>query len=87
MMTRWSRVNELFHAALARAGADRDVFLGVECSGDTALRNDVESLLAAHEGNAASTSISRLAAGVRVGDYEVTGFLAAGAMGEKLCRW
>jgi serine/threonine-protein kinase len=80
-MTRWSRVNDLFHAALARAG-DREAFLAVECGGDTALRDEVESLLRAHDANTPSTAGSLLAFGTRVGDYEITGFLAAGAMGK-----
>ncbi len=82
MMTRWSRVNDLFHAALARADADRDVFLAAECGSDAALRNDVKSLLAAHDANAVSTSRSLMAVGTHVAGYEITGFVAAGAMGE-----
>ena len=45
-MTRWSRVNDLFHAALARAAADRDLFLAGDCGAGAALHNDVTSLLA-----------------------------------------
>src|SRR5262245_46312300 len=81
-MTRWSRVNDLFHAVLARTDADRDGFLAAECGADAALRNDVKSLLAAHDANALSTSRSLMAVGTHVGGYEITGFLAAGAMGE-----
>ncbi len=81
-MTRWSRMNDLFHAALARAAADRDLFLAGECGADVALRNDVKSLLAAHDANAVSMSQSLMAVGTHVGDYEITGFVAAGAMGE-----
>lgn len=43
---RWRRVEELYHAALARDARDRALFLGDACAGDDALRRDVESLLA-----------------------------------------
>ena len=81
-MNQWARVNDLFHAALDRPPSDRDAFVARECGGDSGLREEVESLLAAHDANAASVSASRLDVGTRVGDYEVTAFLAAGAMGE-----
>jgi serine/threonine-protein kinase len=81
-MSQWARVNDLFHAALDRALSDRDAFVVRECGGDGRLRAEVESLLAAHEANAASLSASRLDAGTRVGGYQVTAFLAAGAMGQ-----
>ena len=79
-MNQWARVNDLFHAALDRPLSDRDAFVARECGGDSGLRAEVESLLAAHDANAASVSASRLDVGTRVGDYEVTAFLAAGAM-------
>ena len=81
-MARWTRVNDLFHAALARPLSDRDAFLALECGDDGELRAEVESLLAAHDVNPASVATSAVSVGSRVGDYEVTGFLAAGAMGE-----
>jgi tetratricopeptide (TPR) repeat protein/predicted Ser/Thr protein kinase len=40
---------DLFIAALEREGADRDAFLADACGGDTALREEVESLLRFHE--------------------------------------
>lgn len=42
---RWKRVKEIFHEALRRDGAERDVFLGEACAGDPLLRIEVESLL------------------------------------------
>jgi serine/threonine protein kinase/Tol biopolymer transport system component len=79
--SRWQRVNELFHAALARTPANRDAFLNAECGADSALRIEVQSLLDAH-GTAASLTPAAVTAGTRLGDYEVTSFIAAGAMGQ-----
>ena len=77
---RWSRVNELFHAAVAVSPANRDAFLSSQCGADAALRAEVESLLAMHRGDEGHTAPLR--PGSRVGDYEVTGFIASGAMGD-----
>jgi hypothetical protein len=41
---RWQRVEELYHAALARGVADRTASLANACTGDEALRREVESL-------------------------------------------
>ena len=77
----WARVNELFHAAVATPMGERATFLSAECSGDVALRAEVESLLAAHRDD--DTGVRRgLVVGSRLGNYEVTGFIAAGGMGE-----
>jgi Tol biopolymer transport system component len=50
MMTddRWLQVKEIFHSALARAPDQRAAFLRDACGKDIALRNEAESLLAAH---------------------------------------
>jgi predicted Ser/Thr protein kinase len=45
---RWRRINELFHAALERPAGARRAFLEASCAGDAELREEVESLLAAH---------------------------------------
>jgi eukaryotic-like serine/threonine-protein kinase len=45
---RWERAFALFDAALARPEADRGAFLSTECGDDARLRQEVESLLAAH---------------------------------------
>jgi serine/threonine protein kinase len=45
---RWSRVKEIFHAALTRVPDQRAAFLQDACGEDVALRDEVESLLAAH---------------------------------------
>ncbi|HXQ74112.1 MAG TPA: hypothetical protein VN844_26650, partial [Pyrinomonadaceae bacterium] len=45
----YRRVNELFHAALARPKDERAAFLDDACDGDASLRAKVEALIAAHE--------------------------------------
>jgi eukaryotic-like serine/threonine-protein kinase len=45
----WARINDLFHRALAEPPDRRDVFLDDACGGDTRLRAEVSSLLAAHD--------------------------------------
>jgi len=44
---RWEKVEELFHAALEREPAARNAFLNEACNGDSELRREVESLVAA----------------------------------------
>lgn len=46
--SRWPRVKEIFHEALARPAYERTQFVREACDDDTALQHDVESLLAAH---------------------------------------
>src|SRR5262249_5904211 len=81
--SRWQRVNELFHAAISRPPDERTRFLVAQCGGDGDLQRDVESLIAAHErGGASLTARAILTPGARIREYEITGFLASGAMGE-----
>ena len=47
--TRWRRIDELFAAAVEREPSQRNEFLTLACRGDDALREQVESLLRAHE--------------------------------------
>jgi eukaryotic-like serine/threonine-protein kinase len=46
---RWQEVDRLFEEALDRPPAERPSFLDAACAGDTALRREVERLLAADE--------------------------------------
>ena len=46
---RWTRLTELFHAALERGGEERARFLDDACADDPSLRAEVERLIAAHE--------------------------------------
>ncbi len=77
----WERVNALFHAVLARQPDERAAFLATQCGTNGELRAEVESLLAAHV-TGTDTVSTQVRVGARIGDYEVTSFLAAGAMGE-----
>jgi serine/threonine protein kinase/sugar lactone lactonase YvrE len=92
-MTRpaWTKVEELFHAALERPPAERKAFLREACGGDEELRREVGSLLAQErdaerlmEEPAAGAATQKLAVtrGTRLGPYEVTGLIGAGGMGE-----
>jgi serine/threonine protein kinase len=45
---RWQRIENVYHAALAVEENQRRAFLEDSCSGDEALRREVESLLACH---------------------------------------
>src|SRR5215204_2161432 len=92
---RWRRVEELFHAALGRDGAERAAFLAEACAGDEALRREVERLVAAHEQDGsfidspayADTQLlvdrqAVLNAGQRLGPDKVIGHIGSGGMGE-----
>ncbi len=88
----------LFDAALARPEADRGAFLSSECGDDSRLREEVESLLAAHGDAHGFLSGHRprtgeevdqsrpfspiLMPGMRLGVFEVESLVGAGGMGE-----
>jgi hypothetical protein len=92
---RWRRIEELYHAALARDERDCATFLADACAGDEALRLEVESLLAqpasreAFLGERAVVMAARLVSGPgpsipvghRIGGYQVQAALGAGGMG------
>jgi serine/threonine protein kinase/Tol biopolymer transport system component len=91
--SRWPQVKEIFHSALACAPDQRAAFLRGACGDDRALRDEVESLLAAHaeagsfaEGAAIDTATSHdagaLINGAELGPYQILGPLDAGGMGE-----
>src|SRR5205085_8139426 len=66
---RLQRLEALFHAAVALPPSERDAFLAAECTGDDALRIEVQALLAAdaHETpHDVSGSIGRIAQAVSV---------------------
>jgi len=87
----WRRIEELYHAAQARPAKERAAFLDEACAGDAKLHQEVESLLAQPVstdgflerpalGAAQPISTMRLAAGTRLGPYEIAGLLGAGGM-------
>ena len=45
----WNRIQEIYHAALARPHSERDVFVANACSGDHNLQREVNSLLQADD--------------------------------------
>ena len=89
---RWQRLESLFDRARTLASRERSRFLDAECAGDTALRSEVERLLAAHDsaGDFISTpAIHQLAPGDAhdsmigrsFGPYRVVSEIARGGMG------
>ncbi len=91
---RWPQVKALFQSAATRPAGEREAFLTAATGDDEALRREVESLLMwdAADGSTLdqppSTSMDQtpfhpvLAAGLRVGPYEIVAALGAGGMGE-----
>src|SRR5579862_1375460 len=96
MTDRWLQIEQIYHDALERDEPDRSAFLKQACSGDDALRLEVESLLR-HEKEAKSfldVPAMKVAAkildgdsgqsmiGRQFGSYRVVSLLGAGGMGE-----
>ncbi|MBZ5633317.1 MAG: serine/threonine-protein kinase [Acidobacteriia bacterium] len=85
---RWHRIEELFHAALARGPESRRAFLDEACRADAELRREVESLLAQEEQADALPETHRLEAtatillGKQLGPYRILSPLGVGGMGE-----
>ena len=92
---RWARISDLFDTASALSPSDRPSFLDHACQGDTALRAEVESLLACDlpEDAALDAGVWRALGGVaseiraavsaldRVGPYRVLSRIGEGGMG------
>ena len=87
-------ISRLYHAALERPPAERNAFLKDACSGDTALQEELESLLR-HEPAAArflDIPAAQIVAnahkpdadmvGRQLGPYKIAALLGAGGMGE-----
>jgi serine/threonine protein kinase/predicted negative regulator of RcsB-dependent stress response len=87
---RWQRVKEIVQSALERQPADQSLFLAEACSGDEALRREVESLLAYRSrqegfietvpGDVAEHHPSELE-GHRIGPYRIVREIGRGGMG------
>jgi len=79
---RWRRAKDLFGSALEREPGQRGAFLAQACGGDETLRQEIESLVAAHEeagttvGAAAGDSLS----GRRIGPYQLMRRIGQGGM-------
>ena len=93
----WERVGDLFHRALELEPAAREAFVQLH-AGDADVQREILSLLLAHPhaemagfletppDAAGLPDLSpRLAAGDRLGPFEIVGLVGAGGMGEKLC--
>ncbi|MBX7222405.1 MAG: protein kinase [Blastocatellia bacterium] len=96
MSADWHRLDELFHAALEKAPAERAAFLTEACADNEELRKEVEALLTADALDqdwlphlAAATAVgwltgnqAEVALGQRVGNYEIRALLGKGGMGQ-----
>jgi hypothetical protein len=92
----WERIGEVYHAALALPSPERPAFLDDACRADSALRREVESLLARADdasgflegsalhlvGRALAEQVTVSWVGRRFGHYEIRGLIGAGGMGE-----
>src|SRR5688572_18746710 len=80
---RWTRLTELFDAALDRRPAERAEFLARSCAGDHDLRQEVERLIEAYEqaGDLGATPAFRVAAATLSPSLPAGATAAAGTLG------
>ncbi|MCZ6751629.1 MAG: protein kinase, partial [Acidobacteria bacterium] len=90
---RWTRVEQLYQAALERAASQRAGFLDEACAGDKALRREVEILLGYAESymdrppmkapaRALADDPGQSLVGRQLGSHQILSLLGAGGMGE-----
>jgi len=93
---RWLQTKQLFYAALERGAGNRAAFLDEVCGDDEQMRNEVESLIAAHEppdrlidkpvlevaAPLPATQESEVRTGRAIGPYKIISQLGRGGMGE-----
>jgi eukaryotic-like serine/threonine-protein kinase len=83
---RWNRMSSVFITARDRPSSERAAFLAEVCGDDLALREEVESMLAADAvGSELSLERGILGAfppGTRLGPYRIHSLIAEGGMGE-----
>ena len=93
---RWRQVEQVYHAALECASAERAAFLDQACAGDETLRREVESLLRFDEraehfieapalelaAQAQATAQTELLTGQMISHYQVLSLLGEGGMSE-----
>jgi serine/threonine protein kinase/dipeptidyl aminopeptidase/acylaminoacyl peptidase len=89
----WRRVEEIYHGALERQPDSRIAFIIAACSGDSSLRREVESLLAADTADALvdqpALDIAAelldddapLSPGTELGPYRIENLIGTGGMG------
>jgi eukaryotic-like serine/threonine-protein kinase len=81
---RWSRLEELFHAALEREPAQRGAYLRAECGADETLRARVERLIESHARSSAGflepPAVPPLE-GRQLGEFRLVRLIGAGGMG------
>jgi serine/threonine protein kinase/Tol biopolymer transport system component len=84
---RWLQIKSVLGQALELRVEQRNAFLDRTCNDDHALRQELESLLAAGEEGRSSflqfpPRAPKLEKGARLGEYEIQSLLGAGGMGE-----
>ena len=92
----WQRIKEIFHSAQGlKPGPERSDFLDQACDDDQSIREEVETLLAAHDSNDTFLDVpayefaagllpgeeSEFSAGQQIGRYTILCPLASGGMG------
>jgi eukaryotic-like serine/threonine-protein kinase len=84
---RWRQIRGVLEDALALPADERRRFVEVSCGGDHALREEVESLLTAHQGAGSFLESPAAAPGGspavpdRIGTYRIAGEIGRGGMG------
>ncbi len=92
---RWLHIKDVFRSALERHPEDRPAFLDQACAGDSAMRQEVESLISSFQNSesilrvpvndAAADLLAgdrpRSAVGIQLGQYEIMAVLGEGGMG------
>ena len=79
---RWRHIEEVYQSASELPVGERDAYLRDACRGDEDLRREVESLLAqASHGTPLDRPAWELAAGARLGPYELLEPIGQGGMG------
>ncbi len=93
--TRWDRVSQVFHQALKLPKEQREEFLNTHCADDQGLRQDVDSLLRAHDdddgfledsplgeaGEALAHELNASLVGQRFGHWRLAELIHVGGMG------